>query len=255
MPIKAEHVELEHLPGSPLALALAQVRFLPLPAIDSPTHIMDFQNAVSADYELLAQQVVQQFMISIGPAAAQAPNVSAPGNVWQFASRDERWKLALSQTSIAIETDAYTTFDEFRAELERVLTVVNEHFAIGRTTRLGLRYVNEIADERLLESGGLLYFFTPEFLPAGGELSDSVAASYSEVRFDQEDGSLVIRNGLVQPGKYLLDFDYYNETEGDFNVQKLVETVSNYHDVIDSVFARAITEDYMNELKKDASAS
>jgi uncharacterized protein (TIGR04255 family) len=249
VPIEVEAVELEHLPGSPLVLAIAQVRFLPVPAVDDPAHLVKFQEAIADDYDLVDRQALQQVVVHLGARGAQPPIPAAPATVWQFASRDGRWKVVLSQTSLALETDAYSTFADFVAELHRVLRVAVDRLPIKRKSRFGLRYVNEIVGERLREPGGLLHFFTPQFLPVGGELSTTIAESYSEVRFDEQDGSLVLRLGLVEPNKYLLDFDYFNETEDDFDPDRIVETATAYHVVIDSVFARAVTDEFMAEMK------
>lgn len=225
-----------------------------MPSVDDPAHFVKFQDAVASEFDLVDRQTVQQVVIQLGSGGPQQNLSNAPGTVWQFASHDKRWKLSLSQTSLGIETDAYSTYADFSQALERALALTAKHFPIKQKTRFGLRYINEITGDRLMEPGGLLRFFTPEFLPVGGELSETLAASYSEVRFDEADGSLVLRHGLVQPDKYLLDFDYFNESAEEFDATKIVETARSYHTVIDSIFARAITPEFMAEMKEGASA-
>ena len=166
----------------------------------------------------------------------------------RFAARDSNSTLAVTPSSIGLETGSYRTYEEFGLQLERTLVTLADVIELRTLTRLGVRYVNEIEDERLRIHGGLAKILTEPFLPAGGALGLDVRGGFSEFLFDQPDGVFVLRRGLVEPTKYLFDMDYYSEEERPWDVRWVIDTVRAYHDVIESVFAAALREEFRNEL-------
>lgn len=166
----------------------------------------------------------------------------------RFAARDSRSTLAITPSSVGLENGSYRTFEEFVAQFERTMEIMSGVIEMRTLTRLGVRYVNEIEDERLREPGGLAQILTQPFLPAGGALGLDLRGGFSELLFEQPDGVFVLRRGLIQTAKYLLDMDYYTEEERAWDSGWVLEKVRAYHDVIESVFAAALREEYRDEL-------
>jgi uncharacterized protein (TIGR04255 family) len=249
LPIELPAAHLQHLPGSPLKLAIAQVRFRPDPAVETAEKQVELGRVLADEFELESRDMIQTLVVQIG--AGQVPAPSAPPRSEQmlrFIGRGSGSTLAITQSSVGLETGSYRTFDEFVIQFQRVLEITAEVIEMRTLTRLGVRYVNEIEDERLGEAGGLAAILTQPFLPAGGALGLDVRGGLSELIFEQADGLFVLRCGLVDRTKYLLDMDYYSDEERDWDLQWVLARVRAYHEVIESVFAAALRDEYREEI-------
>lgn len=250
MPIALPAARLEHLPGSPLKLAIAQVRFRPDPAVETPEKQVELSRALEEHFELERRDTIQTVVVQIGQGQPVAPAPAArPEPMLRFAARDSQSKLAVTPSSVGLETGSYHTFEGFVDQLERTFAAVSQVLEMRTITRLGVRYVNEVQDERLLRAGGLATIVSEPFLPAGGALGHDIRGGFSELLFDQPDGTFTLRRGLVEPMKYLLDMDYFTEEERPWDLPWVLETVRAYHAVIESVFAAVLRREFLDELR------
>jgi uncharacterized protein (TIGR04255 family) len=161
--------------------------------------------------------------------------------IWRFETTDGLYVATLTPTSIGVETAHYGDFEHFRAHIEPILQAVAQHSAFRPrlVTRLGVRYVNEMHDERLRHDEARTAVVHPELLGPAATLGTDLLASLQELRFQQPDGILAVRHGLTTPGQYLLDSDHYSEDRRDFDVPRITEFVQAWHDTIEGVFAWA----------------
>jgi uncharacterized protein (TIGR04255 family) len=249
MPFKLPVVQLPHLPASPVRLVIAQVQYRPVLAIEDPTEVAAFQKLLADDYDLAAKQIAPVLRVLVGQqelAESELPTET----VWRFEGRDRPWVISLSSSSFGLEASSYDTFDSFAGEFNRILDALVETFEPRRSTRLGLRYINEVQDARVTGSR-LAELFRRELLgPIGEDLGYDLTTSLAELRFAQPDGLFVIRHGLVQPETYLLDFDYFVEEEADFSTAGVKQRVSGYHTQIESLFVWTLNPKYLDELKE-----
>lgn len=249
MPISLEPVDLEHLPRAPLKLALVQVLYRPVLAIESPEEMRRFQDALGAEWALVERGSAQQVQFEFGPEGARHETRPAE-TVWRFADREERFRLMVSQTSLGLESIAYHSFAEFGERIRIVVRALAAVFEPAMQTRLGVRYVNEIADARLADRRQLAQFLNADLVrPVGGDLGSDLIASLCELRFAQPDGTFVLRHGMVAPEKYLLDFDYFTEGDRPFEEDAVVTTAEEFHRVIETVFCWTLGEGYLHELR------
>jgi uncharacterized protein (TIGR04255 family) len=249
MPIHLEPVAaLPHLRNAPLRLALVQVLFQPNLAIESAESVTDFDSALGDEWRLVDRGAAQQVQFEFGPAGVRH-NALPLETVWRFARVDGHFNLALSPSSLGLDSDQYRPFDEFEAELARVAASFVDVFAGSVRTRLGVRYINEIEDARLDDPERLTFFLNRDLVrPVGAELGSDLLSSLNELRFVQPDGVFVLRHGLIESRKYLLDFDYFIESEGEFDADALLESARAFHSVIETVFCWSIGGDYLVEL-------
>jgi uncharacterized protein (TIGR04255 family) len=250
MPVKLPPASLKHLEGAPLQVALAQVRFAPVHAVEKPERVADFQEHLADTYIAREAQVPQTITIQFGPSLAQpgAP-VAVPERVWPFEDRERGWSISLSSSSLALEASTYDDFDDFLAEFKKVLGALIATFAPREQARLGLRYVNEITGVRL-QNQGLRQVLRPALLsPIGTELGWNVLGSLCELRFKESLGTLVLRHGLIRTDSYLLDFDYFTENPSAFDDKAIARTVKRFHDVIERLFVWCVSDGYLAELK------
>lgn len=224
------------------------MRFAPVFAIERRAEVAAFQALLGERY------VARQPTSSRSPAAGLGPTPQAPGGesetIWRFEHPEGDWAVSLSSTSLALEAVRYMDFDDFAAELSRIVQGLHEAFEPRHEVRLGLRYVNRIEDERLAKRG--IGFFLHEELasPVGGELGSDLIGSLAELRFREQDGTLAIRHGLVEPTHYLLDFDRFGAGEREFAPASVVERTRSFHALIERLFAWSLSPRYLKELKQ-----
>jgi uncharacterized protein (TIGR04255 family) len=242
---------LKHLEGAPLRVALAQVRFAPVHAIEKRDRVADFQEQLASSYVARDPQIPQTLTIQFGPLPTPpAPAMFAPELVWPFEDRERGWSVSLSSSSLALQASAYDDFDDFLAEFQSVLSALIATFDPRECSRLGLRYINEIADERLREAQGLLVLLRRHLVsPVGSELGSDLLGSLCELRFREALGTLVLRHGLIRNDTYLLDYDYFKEGSDEFNGEIVMKTIESFHDVIERLFVWCLSDTYLSELK------
>lgn len=251
MHISLPATDLNHLEGAPLRVALAQVRFAPVHAIEKRERVADFQERLRETYVARDPHVPQTVTIQFGPSPVPpAPSFLPPESVWPFEDRERGWSVSLSSSSLALEASTYQDFDHFVAEFRAVLAALTETFGPRKCSRLGLRYVNEITDERLRHAGSLDEFLRAELVsPVGTELGSDLLGSLCELRFKETLGTLVLRHGLIRSDTYLLDFDYFKEESDAFDSETITKTVESFHDVIERLFVWCLSDTYLEELK------
>jgi uncharacterized protein (TIGR04255 family) len=224
---------LKHLPAAPLQLALAQVRFAPVFAIEDPARRSSFQERLGSQYQLEAREQKSD---------------GESGGLWFFRDGERNWTVSLTPGSLGLEAKTYHDFDDFAGELGRVLRETAEIFSPQTEVRLGVRYINRIEDDRLGKRG--IDFFVKSALTAPvGELGADLAYSLCELRFREQGTWLALRHGLTKKDTYLLDFDNFVEGERDFAPAEIVKRVEDYHGLIERLFAWSLSERYLKELE------
>lgn len=248
--IKVPKVELEHLPKAPLKLAIAQVRFAPVYAIERRGELAGFQARLGDSY--VATEPAPPPSTMARQAVTPQPPGAEPETVWRFHRAERDWAVSLSSTSLALEATRYLDFDDFAGELAEIVAAVDEEFEPRQEVRLGLRYVNRIEDERLRKRG--IPFFVNEQLvaPVGADLGNDLLGSLAELRFRERGGTLAIRHGLIEPSQYLLDFDFFSAAERDFSPASIVKRVRGFHGMIERLFVWSLSERYLKELRRGA---
>jgi uncharacterized protein (TIGR04255 family) len=217
-------------------LALAQVRFAPIYALEQPAALAEFQKSLGRRY--VAQD-----------DSPKRPPGSQTGSTWLFRDSDRGWTVSVTSTSLGLEAKTYVDFDDFMAELKQVLRDFEAIFEPQTEVRLGVRYINHIEDERLPKRG--ISFFVNEQLagPVGGDLGNELQHSLCELRFRERETWVAIRHGLIDHSTYLLDFDQFMEGERDFSPPDIVKRVNRFHALIERLFVWSLSKRFLKELE------
>jgi uncharacterized protein (TIGR04255 family) len=228
------------LQDAPLKQALVQIRTPPMFGVDRPESVEQLVSVLPGDWALVDQGQTQRVQVQLSPAGV-AQSEGERERVWRFESTHGRYVGTITPTSVAIETQSYEHFDEFHGRLIELLEVVAQQpgFAPRFVTRLGVRYVNELDDSRLAVDESRDQLVNPELLGPAATMGSGLVASLQELRFQQPDGTLAIRHGLIGPHQYLLDTDHYAEERQPFEVNEIGERIRRWHDTIEGVFAWA----------------
>jgi uncharacterized protein (TIGR04255 family) len=218
-------------------------------AIERRPDVAAFQERLGERYVALEATSSESQFSARGAETPQSPGPD-PEIVWRFERLARDWTISLSSTSLALEAAHYHDFDDFAGELSAIVEALDEVFKPRREVRLGLRYVNHIDDERLREDG-IRYFLKEQLISPVGtpELGDDLVGSLAELRFREPEGTLAIRHGLIEPARYLIDFDRFNAEERDFDSDSVVERIQKFHRLIEPLFAWSISERYLEELR------
>ncbi len=158
-----------------------------------------------------------------------------------FRSKKKNWTVSFRPFSIALETDTYTNFEEFKGRLLDVVKAAEETMDSDFLTRIGLRYINEIPVEQTdLEDWVNKELVSPLTSGHFGE----VDRIFQEVRGRYSDGLFSLRHGYPGDGqgdknRYIIDLDFYKE---DIEVKDVGETLGSLHDSCYDLFDWTISD-------------
>lgn len=186
---------------APLARVLAQLRFEPLAALDSPNAASLFAAEIGQTYPYLEKGA--EFNMVIGPGQVSPQMGQTP--VWRFRSPDRATTVSLSNGSLSLETTAYRGNTEFCRALSELADALKKVTYVPAYTRLGYRYTNRVTDETVLQD--LSKFVRSEILGVSGvELGGSVMLQHSLAQaafaIDETTGLLVQWGEMPAGGSY-----------------------------------------------------
>ena len=142
------------------------------------------------------------------------------GKSYFFESKKKDWTITLKPSSLSLETNKYTDFDDFYDHLTSMLEAVGDFLDTDFFTRVGLRYINHVPlPGNNMDRKDIAKWINPVLVAplSGGELG-TLTMFHCEVGGHIEDGKYTFRHGFAPPVNqdkdslsYLLDYDYYKE--------------------------------------------
>lgn len=125
--------------NAPLAYVLAQVRFEPIMEMEKK-YLTEFQDAIRDRFPRFSRVQRLGFMITEG-GVNQA---DTPPTIWDCLNEDRTKCVRVEQSALTYLATAYTTFEEFSAELDTVVSAFQRIVHKFFVTRIGVRYVDFI---------------------------------------------------------------------------------------------------------------
>lgn len=144
-----------------------------------------------------------------------------------FRSRDRKWSVAFTASSISLETEEYRDFASFAARMRRMLEAAEGSIDSDFFTRLGMRYINAIPSGS--KKAELAEWVNPQLVAAlvSGTYG-RVVHYWNEVKGACDGGQYTFAHGFQQgaapagtPAEYILDFDFFGENVGIESVHEL----------------------------------
>jgi uncharacterized protein (TIGR04255 family) len=239
------------LPGASLALVVCQVRFDEQPSVREATIGKPFLTAVQDEYPTPTQLRGEQLTIGLNlPGAPETTQLKG----WRAASADGGWTVSLLPDSVAVETSAFTSFEEEMApRLARLLAVTEELISPALSERLGLRFVNllpplsdeEISVSRWSEAVSEA-FRGPAQTPG---LADGLLSLESRTIFDGGgDMKAAVRWTFGTTDRLLLDIDVFRDVSRVFSAEELVAEAQRCNDLAVQLFYAALSTDMLEKL-------
>jgi uncharacterized protein (TIGR04255 family) len=238
-----------HLKRPPLIYVVGQVLFTEVVAIEK--FVPDIQ-------ESLRHKGFPRFLRGQVQEIAFQPDGSPK---FSALDRFESLGIVLQTKSVAIQTNSYSNYETFEEQIKTALMAVHRVVNISLSERIGLRYVNLV---RLEIGEKWSDYLNPGLLGLdANSVGVSQWASRSELVGPTKLGNLAVRcsqsgqpippdlviSGSLNnppklaPGEIVttLDFDHYVEKSSDFEVAAVVSTFEQLHEMLDVVFATAVT--------------
>ncbi|MCP5468852.1 MAG: TIGR04255 family protein [Deltaproteobacteria bacterium] len=227
------------LKKAPLVKVIAQLRFPTMASLVKEDFIASFQEAVQDHYPVLRLE--------------QSP----VGKIWKFNNEQADWALSLSNDFIALNTSSYVSRSDFLERWGKVLTKANEHFHLKYYDRLGIRYIDRIANEAMTQ---VEKFIRPEALGIITHFAQNeMMHAMSEAVFQVDDSQLLARWGKLaaqstidpsaieprQDESWLLDIDMFTKKTASFDIDTLIQLSLFYTERIYSFFRWMVTDEFL----------
>lgn len=243
---------------NPLVSVVCQLRF-PLDLRIDVTMPAEFQQQIRANFPLahedsdgqglqLAEDISQHFPQELLDVLSTRIN-----RRFLFSSRDKMWTITLTNSFVALETNDYVRWEDFRRNLQLMLSAMCETYQIDVISRLGLRYQN-VVDRRALgiqelQWSALLSDFVLGPLTLA-KSADSVQEHNGTFLIQLEDPTdfVRVRYGLVTEKSgdpenvmFMLDHDFFTGNDVETDVSNVISRVNIYNSSNRSLFRRCIT--------------
>ncbi|MGH8904938.1 MAG: TIGR04255 family protein [Egibacteraceae bacterium] len=220
------------LPEAPLALVLCQIRFPDTPALVDRVVLGRIKEGLHDLFPVMRSEENASFAVSMAPG--NPPQIAANREpVTRFEQIDKSWFVTVNNQFLALSTTAYTSRKDFIARLRDVLAVVTAQADVGVCDRIGVRYVDQVADAAVLSD--LPTFVNPALLGVLTlDASDGVAVVHALTESLLDLGGnthLRSRCGVVPPAtaldpslggidqaSWILDIDVFDSTAVPFTV-------------------------------------
>jgi uncharacterized protein (TIGR04255 family) len=265
----------EVLPNAPLALVAVEVRFPEAPS-ERPLSVplqRSFRDALGDDW-VIESHKVQHVEVAFGPGAAGGQTVQQTV-VPRFTVRDRTLSVALTDSSLTVETTRYRHYLDFRSVLERAFAAAADVLQPDGVARVGMRYIDEIRVPGITPERPSAWreWLDPSLLPP--MLEEMVSSEYEPAAWDGAaqyrtgpERSLVLRYGARQgyavqprgsltriapppPGPlFVLDFDSFWEPSDipEFDPAALGRTCDALRTPVRTLFDLVITDRLREEV-------
>jgi uncharacterized protein (TIGR04255 family) len=240
------------LEKAPLQLVVCQVRFDEAEALnDRKTARRFFDKLGGAEGPFPKLSQIQTQRVTIDPQALPGETpITEQQRGWRFSDPEGDRHVTLLPGSLALETTAYRSWDEFAPQLERALNVLADEVDPAIEQRLGLRFVNLIILDQVHEAAGWEPYIACDLLAPAGHpvLGPGVVAAQHRVVLDLDNELRCLLNyGLVPDANgsgrvgYLLDLDVFRERSAPFSPAEVFKASVLMNDRAVSLFQQLTT--------------
>lgn len=229
--------------GAPLTEVLCHIRFPPILALLQLPGVIGFQEALRREYPTFEGD--QPVALSLTEETAEV-RTHAP--TWRMRDSGDTWQVSLGVEFVALETSAYTQFEEFSARLMEILVALERTLNPQHSTRVGIRKVNLLRHPQVSHPADWSGLVLDEQLGllCHADLGNHAPRGFSELHLDDsENGTLTVRCGIPpdEPSACALDLDYWTETRLPIVDNGEIESlVRNYSNAITGYFHWCLTD-------------
>jgi len=221
------------------------------------TKLKEFQKLVKGEFPILQEQKRSGFGFDLGDNQIfEAKGLGNP--LWIFVSKDNTKKVSIINDNIILESTKYDSFEELYPKIELLVNSLFQVFPEIISTRLGLRYINEVSlngsenpydlsnyiNKNLIKS---LDFFDVETAPLSRYINSA--------QIKGDDFNLTFKFGIpnsLYPNKiikkeFTLDYDCF--TTDTLEKEDILRKVKEFNDRITKLFEESIEEGLREEME------
>ncbi len=176
------------------------------------------------------------------------PNLPEFNNVikYRFYSENKKKLYQFGKGILSVNTLEYEGFEKFIDDVGTVIDTFQKISEFALINRVGLRYVNKVETE----GKKLNKFLNFEFkLPA---IIKDIETGFNYHSIGKKDNNfLMTRYGSAKPSNkdtIILDFDFYNEIQQQYNLKNLIKWIDEGHKIIYETFKTSLTKEYFEFL-------
>ena len=251
-----------HLDRAPLAKVLTQVQYSRTPPL-----VTDGAEALIAQalgrYPVRRRQVTAGVVptIVVNGQELQPPGGFTPGVALSFTDPMGTWQVTVTETAVALETNAYSSRDDFCSRASEVFEAIASVALPPVVDRVGLRYIDRLSGDAIARVPA---YFVPQVAGLVGSMDASVDLHHSvtESQFGiSAEESVIVRSGLLPPGSafdpalsplavpsWVLDTDVFTTQGGfAFDPEELAKRVRQFAETAYAFFRFATTETFQND--------
>lgn len=232
----------------PVGLVVCQVRHETEYATSDASRALKIKDALGWPADLTentTQGISVAFATDTGITAA--PSRSARG--WQMRSSDGKWVATIQPDHFAIETTAYSGWENFRGRLEELAAAVAEHVSPSLEHRIGLRFVNQITHPEVQNPQDWQKFVGEDLFQEKlyESVGDSFSAAMQIIQVQPlKDHTLVMRHGFQidedSVPTYILDNDCSRQGSRTFSPGTVMESMEILHKISLQAFEMGTTK-------------
>ena len=164
---------------------------------------------------------------------------------YRFYNESKSKLYNLGKGVISVNSLTYGGFDEFLADVNTVLIKHRELTTVEKITRVGLRYINKIQVDRPIADILAVGFDLPKII------SDIEKGFNFTSSGEIENGALTTRilTSTTNKSELIIDFDFYKNDFGEYDLDNINEWIDCGHDVIYNAFKSLLVPNYFKELE------
>lgn len=247
----------ERLARSPLELVVCQVRHERNLAVADAKRALAVHGGLGGKYPGIDEATGVALNITGGPAGVSTATDQQHG--WNFRSTDGAWTVVLMPDFFALETRAYTDWDDFSARLDELVRLVEQALEPSLEQRLGLRFIDRITDPRIASPKEWEGWIDDHLLGPvlHGAFGPAIKSIQQVLQLDGgDDMEVLLRHGCLLEGAaddqawhYLLDHDCSRSRGREFSPDAIREGVEHLHLLALRVFQAAVTPKLFDHLR------
>jgi uncharacterized protein (TIGR04255 family) len=239
-----------------LEAAVAEVRFLAtrseLPESDAVSIWEGLGQATFPVFEKHVQNIVNLIVSPRG--ASQSTGVQ---HGWVLANADRSTWVTLLPSTVVVQTSSYDRYSTSLGDpLRRVLSLFTQTTGASVVQRLGLRFINKLADPAATSPQFWRDHIRDDFAgPMAGDLCELVASQHQQVQFQLDPTAAArIQSGVfLEPGapqrySFLVDLDVFREHSFSYKDDQCANLVRQLNRTALALFAHVLSDSYLADL-------
>ena len=243
---------------NPLTSVICQLRF-PLDLRIDVTMPAEFQQHIRNEYPVAQEDLEGQALPVPDDISQHFPKElldalsTRVNRRFQFTTRDKIWTITLTNSFVALETNKYERWEDFRENLKLMLTAIIQTYQIRFFTRIGLRYQNVI-DRRVLGLEDSAWnTLVSEFVLGPLAVSESSETVHEHngtflIQLENREEVARVRYGLVTEKSgdptnvmFILDHDFFTKNDVETEAGNVIKRVNVFNSANRGLFRRCIT--------------